>query len=225
MEGPPGPCHGRVVGAETFFVRVLVSATVVIPYSHLASCFPPVTPELYVQIGSMATVAKPLHPGALDDPMASSQPAVSRQSSTSEHLAQISGAIIEAHMASDFAVPGSAAWQLIHAYLDEDFVMVNAAVHECPIPSARSLAEHTKNVKAFKRQNPHWSIQCYNPTAMIQRGSEHGAVLLTVRESGCEGKTVFSRDSVSMMHWKRNSNGAWICYRHSALRGGAYSFL
>ncbi|KAI5363663.1 hypothetical protein Slin15195_G093160 [Septoria linicola] len=128
-------------------------------------------------------------------------------------LEWLSITIMEAHTSND----GGDAILLQH--VASDFEMVNASVHECPLPPAANLEEHLQQTEQFKRENPGWKVHATNVSVCLNKGSSSAEVWLTMR--GCDTDDVsFNRESVSILHWRRRtSDGVWVCYRHVGMRG------
>ncbi|KAF2206757.1 hypothetical protein CERZMDRAFT_89063 [Cercospora zeae-maydis SCOH1-5] len=134
-------------------------------------------------------------------------------SSTSEYLEWLSVAVMEAHTTNNGIDP------ILFQHIASDFEMVNASVHECPLPPAGNLAEHLQQMVQFRKDNPGWKVHATNVSVSLVKGSNSAEVWLTMR--GCDADDIsFNRESVSILHWRRRStDGVWVCYRHTGIRG------
>ncbi|GIZ49044.1 hypothetical protein CKM354_001208400 [Cercospora kikuchii] len=141
------------------------------------------------------------------------EPTNKKFSSTSDYLEWLSIAVMEAHTTSHGFDP------ILFQHVASDFEMVNASVHECPLPPAANLAEHLQQIVQFRKDNPGWKVNATNVSVSLLKGSNSAEVWLTMR--GCDADDItFNRESVSILHWRRRSNdGVWVCYRHTGIRG------
>ena len=134
--------------------------------------------------------------------------------STREYLEWLSVVVMEAHTSSD-----SEHAMMLQQHLAADFEMVNASIHECPLPPSAGLEQHLQQTDQFKKDHPGWKVYATNVNANLTKGSNTAEVWMTMR--GCETEDLsFNRESVSILHWRRrSSDGVWTCYRHTGIRG------
>lgn len=136
--------------------------------------------------------------------------------STAAYLEWLSIQIMEGHTSNN-----KTSESYLRQHLAPDFEMVNETVHECPLLPATNLEDHLLQTKRFKAEHPYWKVECTNVTAKFTKGSNNAEVWVTMRGCDTGGDLMFNRESVSWLHWRKSvSNGVWLCYRHSGMRGG-----
>ncbi|WPV35215.1 hypothetical protein CLAFUW7_08894 [Fulvia fulva] len=138
-------------------------------------------------------------------------------SSTAAYLEYLSTTVMESHALTDMSI--------LRDYLAPDFEMVDETIHNCPVPPSSNLEDHLRNTAIFKKQNPGWRVFICNVNRSMVKGANTAEVWMTCR--GCDNPddSMFNRESVSVLHWRRRrEDGGWVCYRHSGIRGGGDFF-
>jgi len=101
-----------------------------------------------------------------------------------------------------------------------DFCMLDTNAHEGPLPFAKSLDEHIRNVIAFKKAYPEFIVSIISVTADVILKRKHAIVWVTTGGSGIADERVFSRESVCRMSFRYDAkNGVWLWYKASGMRG------
>jgi hypothetical protein len=140
---------------------------------------------------------------------------------TKNYLEDLSVALMLAHN----RVNEPAGQELMKAHMDPSFIMLDTSVHECPIPSTENLDNHLSNMEQFYTTHPSFEIKVENVTAQVDRDGTHAIVWLTEPGVSSQEEMSFNRESVSRMYFRRREkDGRWVWYKHTALRGSGDLF-
>ena len=137
--------------------------------------------------------------------------------STAAYLEFLSTKVMESHSLQDMSI--------LRDYLAPDFEMVDETIHNCPVPPSNNLEDHLRNTEIFKREHPEWKVYVCNVNCNMVKGANTAEVWMTLRGCDDPGVSMFNRESVSVLHWRRRrEDGVWVCYRHRGIRGGGDFF-